>query len=187
MVYAQPLYVEHQHMKKARRNVVFVGTEAGTVYAFDADKPNGGSPLWTRFLVNTAAGETGPGVTLGVIAATPVIDVARRRMYVIGYLKNRFNNLFFRLHAIALKDGKDVVKPAVLDQNTIPQVTGTPESRLIQILRERFTSIPLNISTAPRCGDLGRIWKSPILSNTPVQPFRSSFRSLDCHVQPIRD
>jgi hypothetical protein len=127
MVYAQLLYVERLRVKKAKRNAVFVGTEAGTIYAFDADKPNGGNPLWTRSLVNTAAGETGPGVTLGVITATPVIDVARRRMYVIGYLKDKFSNLFFRLHAIALKDGKDVVKPAVLDQNTIPQVVGTGE------------------------------------------------------------
>jgi len=40
-------------------------------------------------------------------------------------LKDKFNNLFFRLHAIALKNGKDVVTPAVLDQNTILQVPGT--------------------------------------------------------------
>jgi len=31
------------------------------------------------------------------------------------------------LHAIALKNGKDIVKPVVLDQNTIPQVPGTGE------------------------------------------------------------
>lgn len=127
MVFAQPLYVEGLRIKKHKRNVVFVGTEAGTIYAFDADKPNGGNPLWTRSLVNAAAGETGPGVTLGVITATPAIDVARRRMYVIGYLKDKSNNLFFRLHAIALADGNDVVNPAVLDQNTIPQVPGTGE------------------------------------------------------------
>lgn len=67
MVFAQPLYVEGLRIKKHKRNVVFVGTEAGTIYAFDADKPNGGNPLWTRSLVNAAAGETGPGVTLGVL------------------------------------------------------------------------------------------------------------------------
>ena len=125
IVYAQPLYVQSVHLKGSRRNVVFVGTESGTIYAFDADKPNGGKPLWTRSLISAANGETGPGVTLGVITATPVIDVPRRWMYVIGYLKDKNGNLFFRLHAIHLKDGKDAIKPAVLNQNTIPQVPGT--------------------------------------------------------------
>jgi hypothetical protein len=125
IAYAQPLYFQNLHLKGSKHNVVFVGTESGTIYAFDADKPNGGKPLWTRSLVDGAQGESGPGVTLGVITATPVIDTARRWMYVIGYLKDRNGYLFFRLHAIHLKDGKDAVKPAILDQNTIPQVPGT--------------------------------------------------------------
>ena len=49
--YAQPLYIQNLHLKGSRRNVVFVGTESGTIYAFDADKPNGGNPLWMRSLV----------------------------------------------------------------------------------------------------------------------------------------
>ena len=45
VVYAQPLWVANLSIGGARHNVVFVATEHGSVYAFDADS---GTPMWHR-------------------------------------------------------------------------------------------------------------------------------------------
>src|SRR5258708_1976708 len=64
-VYAQPLYVPNLSIpNKGTHNVVFVATEADSVYAFDADNNSGGnaSPLWKASLIDTAHGAA-PGAT----------------------------------------------------------------------------------------------------------------------------
>src|SRR5271166_5328185 len=45
-VYAQPLYVPNLNIAGQTRNVLYVATEANSVYAFDADDPLANAPLW---------------------------------------------------------------------------------------------------------------------------------------------
>ena len=50
-VYAQPLYVNGVAIGGATYNVVFVATMHNSVFAFDADAPQSGTPLWQVNLV----------------------------------------------------------------------------------------------------------------------------------------
>jgi len=73
---AQPLYLSQLTIGGAPHNVVYVATEHGSVYAFDADS---GAALWQISLL--ASGET-PSDTHGCgqvapeigVTSTPVID-----------------------------------------------------------------------------------------------------------------
>ena len=119
-VYAQPLYVSNLSIPgKGTHNVVFVATEADTVYAFDADNNTGANaaPLWKASLIDAAHGaKTGeapmqdlrcqnivPG--LG-ITSTPVIDVASGSMYVEA--KSALGTTYFeRLHVLDISTGNE--------------------------------------------------------------------------------
>ena len=63
-VYAQPLYLPGLTIGGARHNVVFVATEANTVFAFDADSATATTPLWSKSLgrrcERTPASRTSP-------------------------------------------------------------------------------------------------------------------------------
>ncbi len=123
LVYAQPLYVEGLVIGGTTRNVVFVGTEAGTVYAFDADSSNNWMPLWQLSLVG--AGETRSNF-FGVITATPVIDVGSSTIYVLGYYQDQNTKYFFRLHAIDIMTGKTVNTSAQIKAlSPVVEVAGT--------------------------------------------------------------
>lgn len=92
-VYAQPLYMHGLAIPgQGTHNVVFVATEADTVYAFDADASH--PVLWRRTLL--PAGETSVSsadVLCGNIApvigitSTPVINSATSTMYVVAKTK----------------------------------------------------------------------------------------------------
>ena len=60
IVFAQPLYLEGLQINGAAHNVVFVCTEAGTIYAFDADRFNQGEALWKKSLPSAAVGGRSP-------------------------------------------------------------------------------------------------------------------------------
>ena len=49
-VYAQPLYLPNLTIGGAEHNVVFVATEANTVFAYDADSATATAPLWMKSL-----------------------------------------------------------------------------------------------------------------------------------------
>ncbi|HEY6277911.1 MAG TPA: hypothetical protein VIX86_16450 [Streptosporangiaceae bacterium] len=120
--YAQPLYVSGLDLPAfGARNVVFVATEHGLVYAFDANTPDPvtpgtNGPYWQTSLVpagerpfNTetdlAAGCTDliPEVC---ITATPVIDRAAGVMYVAAKTITTSGGVaHYRLHALHLTDG----------------------------------------------------------------------------------
>jgi hypothetical protein len=118
-IYAQPLYLPSVAIPgKGLHNVVFVATEHDSVYAFDADSNTGpnASPLWQVSLVDTAAGESPPGVAdvmncptiapeLGV-TGTPVIDPSSNTLYVVAMTK-RGNLIFHRLHALDVTSGAE--------------------------------------------------------------------------------
>ncbi len=109
--YAQPLYVGGLTIGGAAHNVVFMATENDSVYAFDADTP--GPPLWHKNFL-------GPGITTvpplnndylviadGIgITATPVIDRARRTIYVLAQTVE--NGVYAnKLHALDLVSGDE--------------------------------------------------------------------------------
>jgi hypothetical protein len=128
-VYAQPLYVPGLAIPgKGTRNVVFIATEADTVYAFDADGAVGSGGgrsnpdadmLWRASLIDTAHGAAAgatpvSAVDLGCaaispqvgITSTPVIDPVRSVLYVETFSKEKGVPLH-RLHALDLATGAE--------------------------------------------------------------------------------
>jgi hypothetical protein len=122
-VYAQPLYVAKLMIPgKGVHNVVFVATEADSLYAFDADAGTGSTaePLWHISLIDTGHGAS-PGamavdaaLDLGCaaiapnvgITATPVIDPQRSAIYLEAFSREK-GVLIHRLHAVDIRDGTE--------------------------------------------------------------------------------
>lgn len=128
-VYAQPLYVPNLAMPGVGlRNVVFVATEADSVYAFDADGSTV-APLWTRHLADAAQGVV-PLTDLQVqsnditpqigITGTPVIDPIAQTLYVVT-VASELGKPVQRLHALSLLTGQPRVPSVVI----AGQVAGT--------------------------------------------------------------
>jgi hypothetical protein len=119
-VYTQPLWVANLNVNGAPHNVVFVGTEHDSLYAFDADA-NPCSRLWKVSLIDKTHGGTGgertvSGTLVGRgdgdllpevgITGTPVIDPASAVLYVVSKSMNSAGTSFYqRLHAIDLTTG----------------------------------------------------------------------------------
>lgn len=111
LVDAQPLYAPNVSIPgNGTHNVLFVATEHGTVYGFDADN---GSTLWQ--VTTLAAGETpsddrGCGqVTPEIgVTSTPVIDLTagpHGTIYVVAMSKDSSSNYHQRLHALDITSG----------------------------------------------------------------------------------
>lgn len=135
-VYAQPLYVSGLNLPgQGVHNVVFVATQHGTVYAFDADGNQGANaaPLWQTSLVNPAAGVTPitPADVGGCgnipyeecIAATPVIDLAGNAIYLEALTRETTNGVpsyVHRLHALNLLTGQEQSNSPVVIGGAVP-------------------------------------------------------------------
>ncbi len=112
---AQPLYLSQVTIGGQKKNVVYVATEHGSVYAFDADSINGitSTFLWKTTTLGTGettsdtrnCGQVSPEIG---ITATPVIDRARNAIYVVAMSKNSSGNYFQRLHALDLTTGQEL-------------------------------------------------------------------------------
>jgi hypothetical protein len=128
IVVGQPLYLSNVFIPgKDFHNVVYVGTQHDSVYAFDADNNTGSnaSPLWQVSFIDPAAGVTtvpgaiqkGVGTTayteLGIVS-TPVIDANTGTLYVVA--KTMENGVFVhRLHALDVATGQERFNgPAVM-------------------------------------------------------------------------
>ncbi len=110
---AQPLYVYRLPLGSHTQNTLFIVTEHGSAYAFDADA---GTQSWK--VSTLAAGETTSDdhgcsqITPEIgITATPVID--RRQgpngaMYLVAMSKDSSGNYHQRLHALDLKTGAEL-------------------------------------------------------------------------------
>ncbi|MFM0557331.1 PQQ-binding-like beta-propeller repeat protein [Paraburkholderia sediminicola] len=111
---AQPLYVSNLSIGGVTHNVVYVVTEHGSVYAFDADS---NAQLWQRSLLG--AGETTSDdrhcgqITPEIgITATPVIDRARGAngaLYAVAMSKDASGGIHQRLHAVDLATGVEML------------------------------------------------------------------------------
>lgn len=122
-VYAQPLYVPGLSIGGGTHDVVFVVTEANSVYAFDA---NTNVPALWHTNVGTAlscsdlndCGDLVPGAG---ITGTPVIDPGTQTMYLVALTKDSAG-FHHRLHAIDLASGADKFGGPV---DVSPTATGT--------------------------------------------------------------
>jgi hypothetical protein len=112
----QPLYLSQVAIPGiGTKNVLYVVTEHGSVFAFDADNVSGTSakPLWQ---MSTQLPGEGPSDNRGCgqvtpeigITSTPVIDRTRGAIYVVAVSKNASGNYFHRLHALDITSGKEL-------------------------------------------------------------------------------
>jgi outer membrane protein assembly factor BamB len=108
---AQPLYVSQQTIQgKGVHNVIYVATENNSVYAIDADN---GSTLWQRNFgppVPWAYNDDDNVYPVMGILSTPVIDRTAGNLYFVAATFDNSKGEGFRLHAISLSTGKDVIK-----------------------------------------------------------------------------
>jgi hypothetical protein len=113
---AQPLYLSNVSIPGAgTRNVLYVATEHGCVYAFDADSISGntGKALWvtsTSMSGEIPSDDRGCGqVTPEIgVTSTPVIDRRRGAIYVVAVSKTAGGNYIHRLHALDLTTGAEL-------------------------------------------------------------------------------
>jgi hypothetical protein len=129
-VLGQPVYMAGVNIpNKGVHNVVFVGTNHDSVYAFDADGQSS-IPLWKRSFINPGAGITtyppvdACCVTEVGIAGTMVIDPATKTIYVVAATKEN-GSYIHRLHALDVTTGSDRANSPVTIQGS---VAGTGDS-----------------------------------------------------------
>jgi hypothetical protein len=131
LVDAEPLYISSLTVSGAAHNVVFVVTEHGSAYAFDAD--NLGAPLWKVSAIgagetssdNRGCGQVSPEIG---ITSTPVIDPhagAHGVMYLVAMSKDGNGNYFHRLHALDITTGAEISGSPTTIQATYPNQSGT--------------------------------------------------------------
>lgn len=105
-IWAQPLYLSGVNIPgKGMRNVVYVETEVGQLYAFDADNASETAPLWRRDLAPNDYYDS---------LSTPVIDRSRNTIYCIvrhgirdGDTNPSNDNVWFTFHGLDITTGLD--------------------------------------------------------------------------------
>lgn len=132
---AQPLFVSGQTIQgHGVHNVVYVATEANSVYAIDADS---GAILWhanfgipVPYQYKNYDDNVYP--VMGILS-TPVIDRTAGLLYFVSDTLGVPSDIF-RLHAISLSTGLDAVPPVVIQYSTTlsdgTQWTFTPRYHL---------------------------------------------------------
>jgi len=133
--YAQPLLVSQVSIPgQGIHNVLYIATMNDSVYAFDADARNQGTPLWQTSFLDVDAGVvpvtradvglqcvfTNISGNIG-IESTPVIDPVAGRMFVVAKTKNQSGAQTYTLHALDITTGLDQLSPVVV----APSVPGT--------------------------------------------------------------
>ena len=124
-IYTQPLYIPNVTTPDgAVHNVVIVGTQNDSVYAFDADSPSATAPLWRTSFINPLAGITAVPSTdvtsapdihpLIGITSTPVISwnaaTNSGTIYVTAKTKELTGGSYqyvWRLHALNVLTGQE--------------------------------------------------------------------------------
>jgi len=143
--YAQPLYVPKLDIPgMGTHNVVFIATENGTVYIFDADNASGANSSWLRkrslFSVNegpmpsTVVG-TCPNVVPSIgITGTPVIDLANQTLFLVVKAQvhtllpsGSRNSYVQRLHALDITTLEDRAESPLAVEATLKAATFTAQ------------------------------------------------------------
>lgn len=148
-VVAQPLYVPGVTIPGVGVvNVVYVVTQHDSVFAFNADTPGSGAPLWQVNFLNPSNGVTSEPVSaLGCsfvnsytevgIMGTPVIDPATNTIYLVAKTQEvtgGVTSYVFRLHALDITSGAEkfggpvVINPSVMNGST--QVTMNTQTNM---------------------------------------------------------
>jgi outer membrane protein assembly factor BamB len=110
---AEPLYLANLTINGQPHNVLYIATEHGTVYAFDADT---GVQLWTTSVLGNAettsddhnCSQITPEIG---ITATPVIDRKQGpngTLFTVGMSKDATGAYHHRLHALDITTGKEI-------------------------------------------------------------------------------
>lgn len=110
---AEPLYVANVAVGNQLHNVLYVATEHGSVYAFDADN---GAQLWKTSVLGaneTTSDDHGcPQITPEIgITSTPVIDRKQGpngTLFTVGMSKDAMGAYHQRLHALDLTTGAEI-------------------------------------------------------------------------------
>jgi hypothetical protein len=107
---AQPLYLANLTVARAMHNVVYVATEHGSVWAFDADT---GTKLWQVSLLESGESPGNNGCSqitpeIGV-TSTPVIDRTAGIIYAVAMSKDSSSNYHQRLHALDITTGAEML------------------------------------------------------------------------------
>src|SRR6202051_5052703 len=112
VVMAQPLYMPNVNITgQGTHNVVYVVTQADSVYAIDADS---GSQLWYASMLDGAVPASGPYLPWGTLGGfnqegsvgTPAIDTNSNTMYLVAKTMSN-GTVYHSLHAIDLGTGVD--------------------------------------------------------------------------------
>jgi hypothetical protein len=123
---AQPLYLAGLNVNGTATNVLYMATEHGSLYAFNADAdPNKVGPLWTTSLLgsgeapsdNHGCSQISPEIG---ITSTPVIDRAKGMIFAVAMSKDAGGNYHQRLHALSLVTGAEVAGSPVEITGTYP-------------------------------------------------------------------
>src|SRR3989449_7463009 len=127
-VYAQPLYVSNVAVPgQGTHNAVFVATEHGSVYAFDADDATCVQLWMTSFIDSTNGITTVPSADVLTdnivpevgITGTPVIDSLTGTLYVVAATKES-TTYVQRLHALDITTGLETMGGPVVIQASVP-------------------------------------------------------------------
>jgi outer membrane protein assembly factor BamB len=111
-LYTQPLVATNVKIAGGWHDVVYVTTANNSVYAFDANNTRVTTPFWhvnfgtPASLHDAAFGCLDINGNMGIIG-TPVIDAAKRTLYVVSLTKTG-NQFTQRLHALDLATGADL-------------------------------------------------------------------------------
>jgi len=126
-IFTQPLYVGNVSVSgQGTHNVVYVGTENDSVYAFDAGG-NPTTPLWQASLTGGgAAVPCGDTYTCAIsptvgITGTPVIDTTNNTLYVVTFTVES-GTYYYRLHALNITSGAEEFGGPVVIQASVPGI-----------------------------------------------------------------
>jgi hypothetical protein len=116
LVDSQPLYLSNVNIPGVGpRNILYVATEHGTVFAFDADSANGSTSTIFWSTSTWLPGETSSDprncdlLTPEIgITSTPVIDRSLGAIYVVSATVDAKGNYYHRLHALDITTGKEL-------------------------------------------------------------------------------
>src|SRR6266571_2356120 len=124
---------------QGNKNVLYMATENDTVYAVDAQSISGSSAtiLWkTSVLPQGESPADSASLPCGNISpngitATPVIDRTRNAIYVEAMSKDSTGNIFHRLHALALTNGKELFGGPTTITATYPGTGGNSSGGVV--------------------------------------------------------